>query len=137
MTALLLAGLPLASILGPELIAALVAGLLSAGLWQFIAGLIRRKPELEKLDAETESLRLQTADRLIVQLDLNVERGQARERALEDEITRRGQRIAELEALLRQCADATAAIRAQMIGLEAALTRANLELSQMRKDLAR
>jgi len=132
---IVLAVAPLAGLLGPELLAALVAGLLSAGLWQFIAGLLRRKPELEKLDAETESLRLATADRLIVQLDLNVERGQARERELEVELRRRGARITELEGLLRDCADTTSAVKAQLAALEAKFVRVNSELAAMRVEL--
>ena len=127
---------PLATLLTPDLIAALIAGLLSAGLWQFVSGLMRRKPELEKLDAETESLRLATADRLIIQLDQNVDRGQVRERALEEEISRRGARITELEGLLRACSDTTASIRAQVLGLEAQLSRVAGELAAMRAETA-
>lgn len=108
-----------------NLAGAVIAGLLSAGAWQFLAGLLRRKPELDRLDAETESLRLTTADRLIDRLDRRLQAVEARNQQLVDELGQRDQTIVELEERLH-------AMRQSVTDLQRQLTVAETQLAALR-----
>jgi septal ring factor EnvC (AmiA/AmiB activator) len=111
-------------------LAAICSALLSTGVWQGLSALLKRKPEERHMDAETESLRIQTADRLIVQLDLRWEKSEQRNRELVGELAQRDAKVAELEGLVRQ-------MRAAIGHLEEQLALAERQLASLRDDQAR
>jgi len=115
-----------------ETLVTLAVAMLGGGLLQLVTGLLRHRPELAKLDAETESLRLATADRLIVQLDAKLERAEQRERQLRAELDAREVKIAELEDRLHATARVCAELQHQLERVQADLAQAERELAALR-----
>ena len=115
-----------------ETLVTLAVAMLGGGLLQLVTGLLRHRPELAKLDAETESLRLATADRLIVQLDAKLERAEQRERTLRAELDTREVKIAELEDRLHATARVCAELQHQLERVQADLAQAERELAALR-----
>jgi chromosome segregation ATPase len=77
-----------------------VVALISSGLWPFLSAMLKRRPEIHRLDAETTSITVQGAETTVTVLMRSLERAENREAALEVKLAAREAKIEELESRL-------------------------------------
>jgi septal ring factor EnvC (AmiA/AmiB activator) len=82
---------------GRNLVVTIIVALLSGGITPFLVALLKRKPEVKQLDAQTTNITIQGAETTVTVLMKSLERAEAREAALEAKLADRETKLDDLE----------------------------------------
>lgn len=109
---------------GQQVVVTIMVALVSGGIWPFLQAVLKRRPEVRQLDAQTTSITVQGAEATVTILMKSLQRAADREALLEERLATRERRIEELEAKLDSMQETVNTLQGE-------LTAARQQLAQL------